>query len=128
MSHRCVVEKRTRLPWSRHFAATSCCRSISFSATSDRRERTSPASRRSRTKIIVARYQQDEGAAEGRCSRRESRTEQVASTGCNLRFFFESVRYSEDIDLDVTRLPVHTWKEKVAKILGRPALALPLKS
>ncbi len=28
MSHRCVVEKRTRLPWSRHFAATSCCRSI----------------------------------------------------------------------------------------------------
>jgi TetR/AcrR family transcriptional repressor of nem operon len=29
----------------------------------------------------VARYQQDEGAAEGRCSRRESRTEKVASTG-----------------------------------------------
>jgi predicted nucleotidyltransferase component of viral defense system len=48
--------------------------------------------------------------------------------GCNLRFFFESVRYSEDIDLDVTRLPVHTLKEKVAKILGGPALALPLKS
>ena len=84
MSHRCVVEKlekRTRLPWSRHFAATSCRRSISFSATSDRRERTSPASRRSRTKIIVARYQQDEGAADGRCSRRESRTGKVASTG-----------------------------------------------
>jgi len=48
--------------------------------------------------------------------------------GCNLRFFFESVRYSEDLDLDVTRLPVHTLKEKVAKILGGPALALPLKS
>jgi hypothetical protein len=48
--------------------------------------------------------------------------------GCNLRFFFESVRYSEDIDLDVTRMPVHTLKEKVTKLLGGPALALPLKS
>ena len=48
--------------------------------------------------------------------------------GCNLRFFFESVRYSEGIDLDVTRLPVHTLKEKVTKVFGGPALALPLKS
>lgn len=48
--------------------------------------------------------------------------------GCNLRFFFESVRYSEDIDLDVSRLPVHTLKEKVTKLLAGPALALPLKS
>jgi hypothetical protein len=48
--------------------------------------------------------------------------------GCNLRFFFESVRYSEDIDFDVTRVPVHTLKERVTKLLGGPALALPLKS
>ncbi len=48
--------------------------------------------------------------------------------GCNLRFFFESVRYSEDIDLDVARLPVHALKEKVGKILEGPALLLPLKS
>ena len=48
--------------------------------------------------------------------------------GCNLRFFFESVRYSEDIGLDVTRLPLHTLKEKVTKLLAGPALALPLKS
>ena len=48
--------------------------------------------------------------------------------GCNLRFFFESVRYSEDIDLDVARLPVHALKEKVTRILGGPALALPLRS
>jgi predicted nucleotidyltransferase component of viral defense system len=48
--------------------------------------------------------------------------------GCNLRFFFESVRYSEDIDLDVARLPVHVLKEKVTRILGGPALALPLRS
>jgi hypothetical protein len=48
--------------------------------------------------------------------------------GCNLRFFFESVRYSEDIDLDVVRLPVHTLKEKVSRILAAPTLSLPLKS
>ena len=48
--------------------------------------------------------------------------------GCNLRFFFESVRYSEDIDLDVERVPVQTLKEKVGKILEGPALRLPLKS
>jgi hypothetical protein len=48
--------------------------------------------------------------------------------GCNLRFFFESVRYSEDIDLDVERMPVHALKEKVGKILEGPALRLPLES
>ncbi|GAC1395681.1 MAG: hypothetical protein NVSMB68_12690 [Thermoanaerobaculia bacterium] len=48
--------------------------------------------------------------------------------GCNLRFFFESVRYSDDLDLDVTRVPVHALKEKVARILAGPALAFPLRS
>lgn len=48
--------------------------------------------------------------------------------GCNLRFFFESVRYSEDIDLDVAGLPVHALKEKVSAVLGGPALALALRS
>src|SRR3954469_6293912 len=48
--------------------------------------------------------------------------------GCNLRFFFESVRYSEVIDLDVERVPIHTLKEKIGKILEGPALRLPLKS
>src|SRR3989442_6636861 len=47
--------------------------------------------------------------------------------GCNLRFFFESVRYSEDIDLDVERMAVHTLKEKVGKSLEEAALRLPLK-
>lgn len=47
---------------------------------------------------------------------------------CNLRFFFESVRYSEDIDLDVAGLPVHALKEKVTAILSGPALSLPLRS
>jgi len=48
--------------------------------------------------------------------------------GCNLRFFFESVRYSEDIDFDVAGIPVHTLKEKVNRVLGGPALAMPLRS
>ncbi len=49
--------------------------------------------------------------------------------GCNIRFFFESVRYSEDIDLDVTdRVPLHVLKEKVSRILEAPALSLPLRS
>ena len=48
--------------------------------------------------------------------------------GCNLRFFFESIRYSEDLDLDVEKLPVHAVKERVSKILAGASLTLPLKS
>ncbi len=48
--------------------------------------------------------------------------------GCNLRFFFDSVRYSEDLDLDVAGLPVHAVQDRVAKILSGPALALTLRS
>jgi predicted nucleotidyltransferase component of viral defense system len=48
--------------------------------------------------------------------------------GCNLRFFFESVRYSEDIDLDVAGLPVHALREKVSAVLSGPALSLALRS
>jgi len=49
--------------------------------------------------------------------------------GCNLRFFFESVRYSEDIDFDVSdRVPVHVLKDKVARILGGTALTLALRN
>jgi hypothetical protein len=48
--------------------------------------------------------------------------------GCNLRFFFESVRTSEDIDLDVAGLPVHALKEKVSAVLTGPAISMPLRS
>jgi Nucleotidyl transferase AbiEii toxin, Type IV TA system len=48
--------------------------------------------------------------------------------GCNLRFFFESVRYSEDVDVDVSGLPVHALKERVSGILSGPALSMPLRS
>ena len=49
--------------------------------------------------------------------------------GCNLRFFFESVRYSEDIYLDVSeRIPVHALKDRVPRILSGPALTLVLRN
>ena len=49
--------------------------------------------------------------------------------GCNLRFFFGSARYSEDIDLDVSeRVPVHVLKDKVARILSGTPLALTLRN
>ncbi len=37
--------------------------------------------------------------------------------GCNLRFFFDSVRYSEDLDLDVCTIQKQTLENKVNKIL-----------
>jgi hypothetical protein len=48
--------------------------------------------------------------------------------GCNLRFFFASVRYSEDMDLDVSVLNQGTLKNKVDRLLASPALQLPLKA
>jgi hypothetical protein len=41
--------------------------------------------------------------------------------GCNLRFFFDSPRMSEDLDLDVSEVAEGTLKNKVDRILsGRP--------
>jgi hypothetical protein len=41
--------------------------------------------------------------------------------GCNLRFFFKSPRYSDDMDLDVQDVPVDVLREKVKSILsGKP--------
>jgi len=37
--------------------------------------------------------------------------------GCNLRFFFKSIRYSEDIDFDVSIISKETLENKVNKIL-----------
>lgn len=47
--------------------------------------------------------------------------------GCNLRFFFNSVRYSEDIDLDVVVIGKETLKNKVDRLLKAPAVTAPLK-
>jgi predicted nucleotidyltransferase component of viral defense system len=48
--------------------------------------------------------------------------------GCNLRFFFGSVRYSEDIDLDVVVMGKETLRKKVDRLLSAPAVTAPLKA
>lgn len=47
--------------------------------------------------------------------------------GCNLRFFFGSVRYSDDLDLDVTVTAKGTLEKQVDKILKSRPLAHLLK-
>ena len=46
--------------------------------------------------------------------------------GCNLRFYFASTRYSEDIDFDVTVISKGTLKNKVDRLLVSPLIAAPL--
>lgn len=48
--------------------------------------------------------------------------------GCNLRFFFRSVRYSEDIDLDVSVVAKDTLKNKVEKLLRSPVVVVSLRT
>lgn len=52
----------------------------------------------------------------------------VVKGGANLRYFFESVRYSEDIDFDA--LEIEPWKleEKVDEVLASPAMGFLLRS
>lgn len=45
----------------------------------------------------------------------------VLKGGVNLRFFFKSPRYSEDMDLDVSNVSVETLKKNGYKILDSPA-------
>lgn len=52
----------------------------------------------------------------------------VIKGGCNLRFFFGSVRYSEDLDLDVRGGTVHALRERVDSILESKTLREPLLS
>ena len=42
--------------------------------------------------------------------------------GCNLRFYLHSIRYSEDMDLDVQLTPVETLRERVDQILKGSSL------
>lgn len=48
--------------------------------------------------------------------------------GCNLRFYFGSVRYSGDIVLDVTVMAKTTLRNKVERLLGSPLITAPLKA
>lgn len=46
--------------------------------------------------------------------------------GCNLRFFFGSLRYSEDLDIDVQRTAKETLRRKVDQLLEGRSLRLTL--
>jgi predicted nucleotidyltransferase component of viral defense system len=48
--------------------------------------------------------------------------------GCNLRFFFGSVRYSNDMDLDVIVMSKETLTRKVERLLVSPLVIAPLRS
>lgn len=48
--------------------------------------------------------------------------------GSNLRFFFGSIRYSEDMDLDASGLPVHVLRDKVMAILASSGLTDTLRT
>jgi predicted nucleotidyltransferase component of viral defense system len=52
----------------------------------------------------------------------------VLKGGVNLRYFFGSVRYSEDIDLDVNGVPGWKLEERIDKTLASDALAIVLRS
>ncbi len=48
--------------------------------------------------------------------------------GCNLRFFLGSIRYSQDIDIDVHTVRVDTLQKTVNTILKSPAMASYLRT
>jgi predicted nucleotidyltransferase component of viral defense system len=48
--------------------------------------------------------------------------------GCNLRFFWKSIRYSEDIDFDVYTIAKHTLQKNVKQILSAPGFKQILRS
>ena len=52
----------------------------------------------------------------------------VVKGGCNLRFFFGSLQYSEDLDLDARDVAAATVKDRVDGLLGSKALLETLTS
>ena len=52
----------------------------------------------------------------------------VLKGGTNLRFFFGSIRYSEDMDLDASGLAVHVLQEKVMRLLRSSGFTDSLKT
>ena len=53
--------------------------------------------------------------------RKLNRQDWALKGGCNLRFFFRSTRYSDDMDLDAQGIPVGALRDKVNAILfGNP--------
>ncbi len=52
----------------------------------------------------------------------------VVKGGANLRYFFESLRYSEDVDLDAVAIEPWKLEERVDELLASPAIGLLLRS
>jgi predicted nucleotidyltransferase component of viral defense system len=48
--------------------------------------------------------------------------------GCNLRFFLKSIRYSEDMDLDIQTLAVGTLRNNVSRLLEAQSFAQTLRA
>jgi predicted nucleotidyltransferase component of viral defense system len=48
--------------------------------------------------------------------------------GCNLRFFLKSIRYSEDMDLDVQTMAIGTLQNNVNRLLETPAFLQALRA
>jgi predicted nucleotidyltransferase component of viral defense system len=48
--------------------------------------------------------------------------------GCNLRFFFRSIRYSEDMDLDIHTMAVGTLRSNVDRLLEAPPFLQALRA
>ncbi len=51
----------------------------------------------------------------------------VLKGGANLRYFFGSVRYSQDVDLDVEGVPAWRLNEKIEALLSSPQIAILLR-
>lgn len=62
-----------------------------------------------------------------RFSRTIKKGEYAIKGGANLRFFYHSFRYSEDMDIDISGIEVMTLKENVMKILGASSFQESLK-
>lgn len=60
-------------------------------------------------------------------SKRLDRRRYILKGGANLRYFFDSIRYSEDIDLDLNGPAPWSIVEKVDKVLESAALAAVLR-
>jgi predicted nucleotidyltransferase component of viral defense system len=52
----------------------------------------------------------------------------VLKGGCNLRFYCRSIRYSEDMDLDLRTMAAGTLRNNVERVLNAPALAQALRA
>ncbi len=52
----------------------------------------------------------------------------VLKGGSNLRFFFDSIRYSEDMDIDIRDIPVHQLQDRCLNILKSRSLLNRLRS